>query len=226
MSKEEAIKNKLIEMQFFSDCHWCMANHKIFEQAKALLRDEPDCSECWYKDSGCKTELGCLLQELKDITMSTPSAGESGGMYPRLGKPKEPENCHGCYKYPILWSKCRKINPNYPKKRCKDYSTEKPDAGKFVKRFCDLIKLSEDHLSNNKIGRLQALGREAIARIEAYEAVLHIEDWNRRGFLGIGEELIKLNRQIGELEGLVKHRTKMLNQADNKIAELQAKLKE
>ena len=43
---------------------------------------------------------------------------------------------------------------------------EQPPAGDFTKRFRDLIKLSEDHLSDNKIGRLQTYGKEACDIIE------------------------------------------------------------
>lgn len=39
MSKEEEIRSLLSQMQFFSECRYCMANHKIKEQIIALLPD-------------------------------------------------------------------------------------------------------------------------------------------------------------------------------------------
>ena len=46
---------------------------------------------------------------------------------------------------------------------------EPVDTSEFIKRFRDLIKLSELHLSKGKIGRLRSLGREACDRLEALE---------------------------------------------------------
>jgi hypothetical protein len=38
---------------------------------------------------------------------------------------------------------------------------QEPPAGEFTKRYRELIKLSEEHLSKSKIGRLRKYGREA-----------------------------------------------------------------
>ncbi len=39
-------------------------------------------------------------------------------------------------------------------------------AADFTKKFHELIKLSEEHLSDNKIGRLQTYGKEACKRLD------------------------------------------------------------
>ena len=51
-----------------------------------------------------------------------------------------------------------------------DHLEQQPTARKFTKKFRKLIKLSEDHLSINKIGRLQMYGKEACDIIDSAEA--------------------------------------------------------
>ncbi len=43
-------------------------------------------------------------------------------------------------------------------------------SSEFTKKFRELIKLSEEHLSDNKIGRLQTYGKEACKIIDTSEA--------------------------------------------------------
>ena len=43
-------------------------------------------------------------------------------------------------------------------------------SSKLTKKFRELIKLSEEHLSDNKIGRLQAYGKEACKLLDKSEA--------------------------------------------------------
>lgn len=47
-----------------------------------------------------------------------------------------------------------------------------PEAGEFTKKFRDFIKLSEEHLSNNKIGRLRTHGLTACDLLDAQSSEL------------------------------------------------------
>ena len=60
-------------------------------------------------------------------------------------------------------------HPDYLPIPCPD--CQQPTAGAFTKKFRELIKLSEKHLSKSKIGRLRTYGKEACDRLDRAEAI-------------------------------------------------------
>lgn len=75
---------------------------------------------------------------------------------------------------------CKGADENCPKcllqaalsKHSNYYQAEEPEAGDFTKRFRDFIKLSEEHLSKSKIGRLRTYGKESCKIIDRQAAEL------------------------------------------------------
>lgn len=106
------------------------------EKLKELL--EGYCEWCMAQGGYCHASLeGCTIFDARALLKPCETCGGSGYTGPHPGTyTKDEPNAVPC--------------PNCP-----------PSATEFTRRFRDFIKLSEEHLSKSKIGRLRTYGKEA-----------------------------------------------------------------
>ncbi|KKN73448.1 hypothetical protein LCGC14_0400230 [marine sediment metagenome] len=62
---------------------------------------------------------------------------------------------------------------------------KKPEVAEFTKRFRDFIRLSKEHSSKSKIGRLRTYGKEACDVIDRQEEKIKQLDWEIEGLKAI-----------------------------------------
>lgn len=140
---------------------------------KIIKRYRIDYDACPHPGCGC---IDCLANETL-IILRKPVCKTCGGS--------------GEIEYPEAKQAWDIPDAPIPMGPCTD--CKQSEAGAFTKRFRDFIKLSEEHLSKSKIGRLRIYGREACTRLDQLEYDLQTLEAYRN-------QNIKQHNRIQELE--------------------------
>jgi hypothetical protein len=170
---KEAIEllEKVVEAQYQKVdgfCPWCGAkdypvrgDKRDYEEVKAEDAEE------WHIDHSEDCIVVYLDQAIELLKQPKCDTCGGSGKIPR----KEKQHCRLRLCADLSIPICFRCQFYIHESPCPDCQQPKDQPGsEFTKKFRELIKLSEEHLSDNKIGRLQTYGKEACKIIDTSEA--------------------------------------------------------